>query len=163
MQNWCKFLFNCCVCIIPNIYFFWSTNHINQGPFSTVAEKDTAAVAQAVLGPPKSRRWLPKSHPSAAAGRRGSATAAKTLKSLFSSRMVNWTTLGVRGIDRWVYSEFTPPRVCQKITKRCSGSIERERVYVTYTTLSLSVVVVLVLSRDRKRRLKCCGGRGLVS
>ena len=60
-----------------------------------MAEKDTAAAAQAALGPPESRRWPPKGRPSAAAGRRGSAAPAKILKSLFSLRMVNWTTLGV--------------------------------------------------------------------
>ena len=49
------------------------------------------------------------------------------------------------------------------ITKHCGGSIEREKVYVTYTALSLSVVIVLVLSRDRKRTFKRCGGHGLVS
>ena len=62
---------------------------------STVAEKDTAAAAQAALGPPESRCWPPKGRSSAAAGRRGSAAPTKTLKSIFSSRMVNWTTLGV--------------------------------------------------------------------
>ena len=60
-----------------------------------MAEKDTAAAAQAALGPPESRRWPPKGRPSAAAGRRGSAAPAKNLKSIFGSRMVNWTTLGV--------------------------------------------------------------------
>ena len=60
----------------------------------TVAEKDTTAAAQAALGPPESRRWPPKGRPSAAVGRRGSAAPAKTLKSIFSSRMVNWTTFG---------------------------------------------------------------------
>ena len=61
----------------------------------TVAEKDIAAAAQAALGPPESRCWPPKGRPSAAAGRRGLAAPAKALKSIFSSRMVNWTTLGV--------------------------------------------------------------------
>ena len=49
---------------------------------------------QSRRGPPESRRWPPKGRPSAAAGRRGSAAPAKTLKLIFSSRMVNWTTLG---------------------------------------------------------------------
>ena len=60
-----------------------------------MAEKDTAAAAQAALGPRESRRWPPKGRASAAAGRRGSAAPAKNLKSRFSSQMVNWTTLGV--------------------------------------------------------------------
>ena len=72
-----------------------TTACISKYMFCTVAERDTAAAAQAALGPPKSRRWPPKSRPSAAAGRRGWAAPAKTLKSLFSSRMVNWTTVGV--------------------------------------------------------------------
>ena len=46
----------------------------------TVAERDTAAAAQAALGPPESRRWPPKGRPSAAAGRRGSAAPAKNFK-----------------------------------------------------------------------------------
>ena len=51
----------------------------------TVAEKDTAAAAQAALGPPESRHWPPKGRASAAAGRRGSAAPAKTFKSLLKS------------------------------------------------------------------------------
>ena len=54
----------------------------------TVAERDTAAAAQAALGPPESRHWPPKGCPSAAAGCRGSAAATKTLKSLFSHEWV---------------------------------------------------------------------------
>ena len=53
-----------------------------RGLNSTVAERDTAAVAQAALGPPKSCRWLPKGHPSAAARRRGSAAPHQNFKSL---------------------------------------------------------------------------------
>ena len=54
-------------------------------PICTVAEKDTAAAAQAALGPPESRRWPPKGHPSAVAGCRSSAAPAKSLKLIFSS------------------------------------------------------------------------------
>ena len=36
--------------------------------YGTVAEKDTAATAKIVLGPPESRRWPPKGRPSAVAG-----------------------------------------------------------------------------------------------
>ena len=80
---------------------------------TTVAEKDTAAAAQAALGPPESRRWPPKGRASAAAGRRSSAAPAKNLKSRFNSRMVNWITLGVVLIVAFT-QEFSPPRVCQK-------------------------------------------------
>ena len=36
--------------------------------------------------------------------------------------------------------EFSPSRVCQKLTKRCGGSIEREKVYVTYRGYSNDVI-----------------------
>ena len=76
----------------------WAQSHFAMimvtGVSTTVAEKDTAAAAKAALGPPESRRWPPKGRPSAAAGRRGSAAPANYLKSIFGSRMVNWTTLG---------------------------------------------------------------------
>ena len=46
----------------------------------TVAERDTAAVAQAALGPPESRRWPQNGHPSAAAGRRSLAAPHQNFK-----------------------------------------------------------------------------------
>ena len=57
-------------------------------PIITVAERDTAAAAQAAIGRQRAahRLWL-----AAAAHER----PAETLKSLFSLRMVNWTMLGV--------------------------------------------------------------------
>ena len=82
-------------------------------PCNTVAERDTAAAAKAALGPPESRRWPPKGRPSAAASRRGSAAPAKILKSLFSSRMVNWTMLGVVWVVEFT-REFSLPRIYQK-------------------------------------------------
>ena len=65
------------------------------GVITTVAEKDTAAAAQAALGPPESRRWPPKGRQSAAACRRGSAAPAKTLKSIFKPlKAVEWCSAG---------------------------------------------------------------------
>ena len=53
-----------------------------------MAERDTAAAAQATLGPPESRRWPPKGRSSVAPGRRGSAAPTNLFKNRFSTLLL---------------------------------------------------------------------------